>query len=146
MTMRQFAASNCTLTWGDVDLTRGLSDGSSLSVAYTAPRYVTKTAGPSGIPTRVKTSDRTVTATVTLDQESYEHKLLRQIAAQDDATADKLYDLRFVNHASGEVITVRQAFIVSQPGETRGTDTTTMAWSFFGSSVNYGGPLDADEV
>lgn len=147
MTLRQYDPTQIALTWGDIDLTEGMANGQFLSETINTPRVATKPAGPAGIPTRVVSPDDSRTIAVTLDQESRTHKVLRQIAtAGASGGASPVYDLTLSNFATGEKVIWRQAFIIGQPGESRGTDTSTVQWSFYAVSASYAGGVAVDEV
>ena len=81
---------------------------------------------------RVYNPDRTGTVAVIVDQESQLHQSLLDLAAADQnpATRSVVGAMVLTDTSSGYKITFQNAFITTEPDETRGTESATFSWVF----------------
>ena len=127
--MRQYAIDRVEATWAALDLKEGLAQGTSISEVRNAPTYTQKPTG-TGRTVRVRNPDKSGQLEIIVDQESQTHQNLRQIMQVDDVSRNQVFPFVITDTSTGEVFVYNNAFIMSEPEETRGTDSTTFTWIF----------------
>lgn len=132
--MRQYSIDKVEITWADLDFKEGLAQGTSVVEARTAPTYTVKPTG-TGKVVRVYNPDRSGTVSITVDQESQLHKDLRLIAIADVLNRDQVFPMLITDGSTGETFLYSNAFIQTEPDETRGTESATFTWVFMFESV-----------
>lgn len=133
--MRQYMADLVELNWFGLDLKPGLAAGTFITEARNAPSWTQKPSGARPRVVRVFNPDRSGTVSVVVDQESAEHQRLRQLAAQDRATRSIVGVMTMKDGASGETVYYRNAYIQTEPDETRGVESATFTWVFLFEDV-----------
>lgn len=140
--MRQYSIDNVNLSWLGLDFKEGLAAGASITEARNASAWSIKPTGQ-GRAVRVYNPDRTGTVSVVVDQESQLHQDLLTIAAADrnPATRDQVGTMLLTDNTSGESVEFRNAFIMTEPDLSRGTESTTFTW-VFGFEDRYQEPVN----
>jgi len=130
--MRQYSSDQVDLTWLGTDFKEGLATGTFITEARTAPSWSYKSQGPSGRGVRVYNPDRSGTLSVVVDQESALHRKLRTIAKADrnPATRTQVGSMIMFDASSKDRTTYKNAYIVTDPDETRGIESGTFTWVF----------------
>lgn len=129
MATRQYSVDRVSVAWFGVDLTPGLAAGTSITEARNAVSWTNKPTGMGGV-VRVYNPDRSGTVTITVDQESSTHQLLRELAQQDVIARNVVGAMTIKDTSSDESFYYSNAYIATEPDETRGTESTTFAWQF----------------
>jgi len=129
--MRQYSIDQVELTWRGLDFKEGLAQGTTITEARNAPSFTVKPTGQ-GKAVRVYNPDRTGTVAVIVDQESQLHQSLLDLASADQnpATRSVVGAMVLTDTSSGYKITFQNAFITTEPDETRGTESATFSWVF----------------
>jgi len=127
--MRQYSIDNVDLSWFGIDLTDGLATGTAIQEARAAQSWSMK-MGAKGRGTRVYNPDRSGTLTLTLDQESLTHQLLKTVSSADRISRDKVAPMILTDNTSGEKLIYQNAFILGEPDESRGVESATFDWVF----------------
>lgn len=133
--MRNYSIDQYNLTWQNLDFAEGLAAGSSFVEARTTPAFTMKmSARGKGI--RVYNTDRSGTTTILVNSESKLNQDLRALAKQDRLTRDVVGAMVGKDSSSGEQFTYKNAFIVTEPDETRATESTDVAWVFMWEDID----------
>lgn len=127
--MRQFAISAVEINFFGVDLKPGLAQGASITEARAAATWSQKPTGQGKV-VRVENPDRSGTLSVVVDQESAVHQTLRGLALADRISKNVVGVLMVKDTTSGETFFYKNAYITTEPDESRGTDSTTFTWVF----------------
>jgi hypothetical protein len=127
--MRQYSIDFVEINFFGVDLKPGLAQGSSITEARNAPSWTQKPTGQGRV-VRVYNPDRSGTLSVVLDQESAQHQSLRALAATDRVSRNIVGVLTVKDTTSGETFFYRNAYIMTEPDEARGTESGTFTWVF----------------
>lgn len=129
--MRQYSIDQVELTWAGLDFKEGMAQGTTITEARNAPSFTVKPTGQGGA-VRVYNPDRTGTVTVLVDQESQLHQSLLDLAEADQnpATRNIVSPMVMTDTSSGYKITYLNAFITTEPDETRGTESAVFSWVF----------------
>lgn len=128
--MRQYSSEQVDISWLGLDFREGLASGSFISEARNSPTWTQKAQGPSGKTVRIQSPDRSGTLSIVVDQESALHRALRTIARADRTSRDKVGSLILSDTSSGDQYTYSNAFITTEPDESRGTESATFTWVF----------------
>lgn len=144
--MRQYSADLVEINFVGIDLKPGLAQGTFITEARNAPSWTLKPTGQ-GRAVRVYNPDRTGTLSVVVDQESSVHRSLRAVALSDRATRSSVGVLTIKDGSSGETYFYKNAFVQTDPDETRGTESATFTWVFMFEDVEHAsGPEDENLV
>ena len=127
--MRQYSIDKVELTWALLDFKEGMAQGTTITEARTATSWTVKPTGQGPV-VRVYNPDRSGTTTVLVDQESKLHQQLLLIAGLDRQLRNQVFPMVMNDTSSGQVTTYVNAFIMSDPDETRGTESATFSWVF----------------
>jgi hypothetical protein len=127
--MRQYSIDRVEATWNGLDLREGIAQGSSISEGRTSPSWSAKATGYGKI-VRVYNPDRSGQLTIQVDQESKLHQQLRFLAIADQQSRGIVSPFVITDTSSGEVFTYKNAFIMTEPDEVRGTDSSVFPWVF----------------
>jgi hypothetical protein len=127
MSFRNYDIDKVSLSWLGIDLTEGLSEGTSIQEAKANPRW-TLVMGAKGRGTRVANKKRNGSLTLTIDQSSQLHNTLLAIVNADDLSADKVGDCVLRDRSSGEEIIYHNAFFEDAPDESRGESLGQVPW------------------
>lgn len=135
--MRQYSSDQVEITWQGLDFKEGLAAGTFITEARGATSWTYKPGGPAGKGTRIYNPDRSGTVSVVVDQESRLHRNLRTIAKADrvPATRTKVAAMIMADASSGDRTTYKNAYIVTDPDESRGADSVTFTWVFQFESI-----------
>lgn len=140
--MRQFAIDKVELNFFGVDLKPGLAQGTSITETRNAPSWTQKPTGQGKV-VRVYNPDRSGSLSVVLDQESSQHQALRGLALTDRISRGVVGVLTVKDNTSGETFFYKNAYIATEPDETRGTESTTFTWVFNFEDVEHS--ISADQ-
>lgn len=127
--MRQYSADRIELNFFGVDLKPGLASGTFVTEARNAPTWSQKVSGMGPV-TRVYNPDRSATITMLIDQESAVHQQLRSLAELDRIARNVVGVLTLYDASSGETTYYKNAYITTEPDETRGNEAATFSWVF----------------
>lgn len=127
--MRQFAIDRCDLTWNGLDFKEGLAQGTMVTEARTSKTWSFKPTGM-GRGVRIKNPDKSGVLSVTVDQESKLHQQLRDFAQQDETTLLVVKPFVIKDNNTGEVFNYLNTYIITQPDESRGTESAVFTWEF----------------
>ena len=127
--MRQYSIDRVIPTWALLDFTEGIAQGSSIVETRSAPSWSIKPTGYGKI-VRVYNPDRSGQLTIQVDQESQLQQQLRFLATQDAASRNVVHPFVIADISSGEVFTYTNAFIMTEPDESRGTESAIFPWVF----------------
>lgn len=127
--MRQYSIDRVELAWAALDFKEGLAQGSSITEARASQSWLMKPTGMGRI-VRVFNPDKSGTLSVVVDQESKLHQQLRTIAIADALTRDKVFTGTLIDNSTTEAWTYLNMFILTEPDETRGTESATFTWMF----------------
>lgn len=130
--MNQYSIDGVELGWLGLDFKAGLASGTSIVEARNVASWSIKPRGAVPKVTRVYDPNRSGTVSITVDQEAKLHQQLKAIARADrlPATRDKVSDMVLKDASSGEMVTWKNAFIMTDPDFTRGVESTTFTWVF----------------
>lgn len=132
--MRNYSIDQYDVTWQGLDFASGVAAGTSFVEARTTPAFTMKmSARGKGI--RVYSTDRSGTTTVLVNAESKLNQDLRALAKQDRISRDVVGAMVGKDSSSGEQFTYKNAFILSEPDETRATESTDVAWVFMWEDI-----------
>lgn len=127
--MRQYSSDKVAIDWFQIDFGEGLATGTFVQEARSNPSWSLK-MGARGRGSRVYNSDRSGQLTLLIDQESALHQTLKAIEKADRISRDKVAPLTINDESSGERIIYKNAFIMSEPDESRGTESAVFSWVF----------------
>jgi len=127
--MRQYSSDQVEFSWTSLDFKEGLAEGTFLAESRAVPSKSLKSSANGGT-VRTFVANKSGTLTATIDLESRLHQKLLAISAQDEKTRDQVFDGRMTDMSSGQVTTYKNTFIMTDPDESRGTDSGTVAWVF----------------
>jgi hypothetical protein len=127
--MRQYSIDRVELTWAALDLKEGIAEGTSITEAMTSPAWTQKPTG-TGKVVRVYNPDQSGTVSVVVDQESKTHQQLLAIAIADRVTRSQVFPMVMVDTSTGETFVYQNAYIMTEPDESRGTESATFTWVF----------------
>lgn len=127
--MRQYSIDRVDLSWATIDLKPGLADGTSIQEARLTKSWSMKVTGMGGV-IRVYRPGKSGTLTVTLDQESREHRILKAVYDVDEQARNQVFPGIMRDNSTNELFTYRNMFIMSEPDESRGTEAGTVVWEF----------------
>lgn len=135
--MRQYSSDQVEITWRGLDFKEGLATGTFITEARTTPSWAYKPQGPSGKGVRTYQPDRSGTVSIVVDQESALHRQLRTIAKADrnPATRNQVGAMIMYDGSSKDRTTYKNAYIVTDPDETRGIESATFTWVFQFESI-----------
>jgi hypothetical protein len=133
--MRNHGIDKCELTWMGLDFKEGLAEGSSISHARNGQLFFVKRTGMGKL-VRSYNPDKSGTVTITVDTESKLHQQLIELALNDGQLRNLVDEMRLKDEEIGIVITFINAFIMTQPGESRATEASTSQWVFCYESSN----------
>jgi hypothetical protein len=130
--MRQYSADQVDITWKGLDFREGLATGTFITETRNAPSWTMKPQGPGGKMIRVYNPNRSGAVSVVIDQESKLHRQLRTIAKADrnPATRNQVAAMIMADASSKDRTTYKNAYIVTDPDESRGIESGTFTWSF----------------
>ena len=86
---------------------------------------------------RVENPDRSGTLSVVIDQESKVHQDLRAFALSDRVSKGTVGTLTVKDTTSGELFYYKNAFISTDPDESRGTESAVFTWVFMFENVEH---------
>lgn len=129
MTTRQYAIDRVQLNWLGLDLMEGIAQGTSIQETRNAPKWSSKPTGMGGV-VRVYNPDKSGTVTITVDQESKVHQQLRLFSNLDDVSRANVGPMMMKDNSTGETIVFVNAWIMTDPDESRGTESATFPWVF----------------
>jgi len=127
--MRQYSIDKVELSWASIDFKPGLAVGTSITEARATQSWAVKPTGTGSI-VRAFNPDKSGTLSVVVDQESLLHQQLRLLALTDEAGRNVVFPGRLYDGSTQETITYRNMFILSEPDESRGTESSTFTWVF----------------
>lgn len=127
--MRQYSIDKVELTWASLDFKEGLAAGTTITEARTSVSWAMKPTGTGSI-VRAFNPDKSGTLSVIVDQESNLHQQLRLLALTDELGRNVVFPGRLYDGSSQETINYQNMFILSEPDETRGTESSTFTWVF----------------
>lgn len=136
MATRNYSIDKVTVAWFGLALESSLAVGTSITETRNAVTWTNKPTGMGGV-VRVRNPDRSGTLTLTVDQESSGHQLLRELAQQDVIARNVVGTMTIKDTSSDETFYYTNAYIATEPDETRGTESTTFAWQFNFESVEH---------
>lgn len=128
--MRQYSIDKVELTWAALDLKEGIAQGTSISETRTSPSWTQKPTG-TGKVVRVFNPDVSGTVTVVVDQESKVHQQLLAIAIADAETRSQVFPMIMIDNSTAEMFIYQNAYIMTDPDESRGTESATFSWAFY---------------
>lgn len=143
--MRQYSIDHVEINFFGVDIKPGLAQGTSITEARNAPSWSQKPTGQGKV-VRVYNPDRSGNLSVVVDQESSVHQNLRELALSDRISRNVVGVLTVKDTTSGETFFYKNAYITSDPDETRGTDSTTFTWVFNFEDVEHTVSIDQNIV
>lgn len=143
--MRQYSIERCEVNFFGIDLKPGLAQGTSITEARTSPSWTQKPTG-TGKVVRVYNPDRSGTLSIVVDQESAVHQQLRSLSLTDRASRNVVGVLTVKDTTSGESFFYTNAYISTDPDETRGTDSATFTWVFNFEDVEHTVAIDNNIV
>jgi hypothetical protein len=125
--VRQYSIDRVEVSWAGLDLTEGIAAGTSIVEARTSPSFSIKPTGYGKV-VRVFNPDRSGQITITMDQESQIHQALRGIAILDALSRGSVFPLIIHDASTGETFQYTNAFLMTEPDESRGTESATFPW------------------
>lgn len=143
--MRQYSIDHVEVNFFGIDLKPGLAQGTSITEARTSPSWTQKPTG-TGKVVRVYNPDRSGTLSIVVDQESAVHQQLRSLSLTDRASRNVVGVLTVKDTTSGESFFYTNAYISTDPDETRGTDSATFTWVFNFEDVEHTVAIDNNIV
>lgn len=143
--MRQYSIDHVEVNFFGIDLKPGLAQGTSITEARTSPSWTQKPTG-TGKVVRVYNPDRSGTLSIVVDQESAVHQRLRSLSLTDRASRNVVGVLTVKDTTSGESFFYTNAYISTDPDETRGTDSATFTWVFNFEDVEHTVAIDNNIV
>jgi len=127
--MRQYSIDKVEATWASLDFKEGLAAGTSITDARQSPAWSQKATGLGKV-VRVYNPDESGELTITVDQESKLHQQLIAIHATDKQARNQVFPFMITDKSSGEVVIFTNAYIMTEPDFSRGTESATFPWSF----------------
>lgn len=134
--MRQYSIDRVEVNWFGLDFKEGLAQGTSITEARTSPSWSNKATGMGRV-VRVYNPDRSGTVSIVVDQESALHQNLGILAAADRLSRNVVGPLVVTDTSSGQVFYYNNAYISTEPDETRGTESATFTWVFNFETVQH---------
>ncbi len=125
--MRQYAFDRVQVSWAKLDLTEGISAGTSIVEARNAPTWTYKPTGYGRI-VRVRNPDKSGSITITIDQTSLTLQRLRFIMLTDENLQASVFPMIITDTTSKEVWTYTNCFLTSEPDQSRGTEAGAFPW------------------
>lgn len=128
--MRQYSNDNLDIAWFDLDFAEGIADGTFVTEVRANTSFTVKPSARGKL-TRSFNPQKHGTVAIVVDQESQLHQDLIAIAESDRAPAvrDKV-DNMTMREPGSSVIHYENAFILTEPDETRGMEAVTFTWVF----------------
>ena len=127
--MRQYSIDKVEFSWASLDFKEGLAAGTAITEARTSVSWAMKPTGTGSI-VRAFNPDKSGTLSIVVDQESKLHQQLRLIAIADEQARNAVFPGRLYDGSSKETINYQNMFILTEPDETRGTESATFTWVF----------------
>lgn len=143
--MRQYSVDHVEVNFFGVDIKPGLAQGTSITEARNAPSWSQKPTGQGKV-VRVYNPDRSGTLSVVVDQESSVHQALRALSLADRVSRNVVGVLTVKDTTSGETFFYKNAYIMTDPDETRGTDSATFTWVFNFEDVEHTVSIDQNII
>jgi len=136
--MRQYSADQNDISWLGVDLKEGAANGSYLTEARDQGSWTVVPSAGKKV-TRVYNPGRSGTLSYVCDQTSETMQRLKAIAAADRnaGTRTQVGPLTSNDASSGEVVTWKNAFIMTEPDYSRGNEAATFTWVFGFEDVDH---------
>ena len=128
--MRQYSIDQVEVSWFGLSFKEGLAAGTSITAARNAPSFTQKVNGAVPRVVRVYNPDRSGTITIVVDQESLLHQQLRELANIDVIARNVVGPMTVRDNSNDETLVYQNAYITTEPNETRGTDSATVEWVF----------------
>lgn len=129
--MYKHSFSNCTATWGGIDIKSGLDIGLSITTARTGPRNTFKPTG-TGKLVKIRQTDESGVLTATIDYSSPTHTLLMAQLELETIGVFVFYDgnTRRRWYAQNSVL-------ITDPDLSIGIDTGPFAWTWMFEKLDY---------
>lgn len=134
--MRQYSIDHVEVAWFGLDLKPGLANGTSITEARTTVTWSNKITGQGKV-SRIFNPDRSGTVSIVVDQESQTHTDLRALAQVDIVSRNVVGPMVVRDTTSGDVFYYKNAYIATEPDETRGTESATFTWVFNFEAVTH---------
>jgi hypothetical protein len=136
MADREYNFDKCDFVWNNVDLLDGVAEGAFLSETLSGSSWMVKNRGRGGI-IRIRNPSRSGTLALTVDREDKLHQRLVTLSRADRAGGQIVADMIWRDSISGETVTWHNAFILTEPGESKSTNAgATAVWVFqFGNKT-----------
>ena len=131
--MRQYSIDKQEIGWLGLDLKAGLAVGTSLAEAIASPAFAQKqTAMGRVVRNHVPGSSGTVSLTVDRETQLLQDLIAISNADRDPNQRDKVADMVRKDTESGAEVRYTNAYIVTIPDDTLGTElaTVTVVWAF----------------
>ena len=130
--MRQYSIDEIELTWSGLDFKAGLAEGSSIVPTRNNPTWSVIAQGAVSTGTRSRSSDRSGTVAILVAQTSQLAQDLKAIAIRDEQKGgNEVKPMLMTDTSSGELITFKNAFIISRPEQVRDTVASIQTWIFY---------------
>lgn len=144
--MRQYSIDKMEVTWASLDFKEGLAAGTSITEARTSPAWSQKDTGL-GKTVRVYNPSESGELTMTIDQESKLHQQLIAIHKADKLARNQVFPFVIIDKSSQEKVIFSNAYIMTEPDFSRGTESTTFPWVFlYEKREAFPDPSDANVV
>ena len=128
--MRQYSSDKVDIAWLGLDFGEGLATGTFITEARTSPTFTQKMQAR-GQAVRVFNTDKSGTVTNTVDQESALHQQLLALAEEDrDPEKRNIVGVMVIREVGISVMRYSNAYIMTEPDETRGTESASFGWVF----------------
>ncbi len=129
--MRTYSIDEVECTWAGLDFKAGLAEGSSITPARAVGTWSQVPQGAVSTVTRSRSNNRSGTVTVLVAQTSQLAQDLKAIAIRDEKPNGKeVYPMLISDTSSGELITFKNAYIMSRPEQVRATEAGVQSWVF----------------
>lgn len=128
--MRNYSVDNLDVAWLGLDFAEGLADGTFAQEVRAVASFTVKPTARGKL-TRTFNPQKHGTIAFTVDQESQLHQDLIVIAEADrDPNQRDKVDNMTMREPGSSVIHYENAFILTEPDESRGMEATTFVWVF----------------
>jgi hypothetical protein len=134
--MRNYSIDKVEISWFGLDLKPGLAQGSSITETRTSSSWSVTPTGMGRV-TRSYNPDRSGQLAFVIDQTSQVHKDLQVLAALDRQARNVVGVMTIKDTTSDETFYFKNAFIMTDPNMTRGTEAATFTWVFAFEEAEY---------
>lgn len=135
--VRSYAAADVQVIYGTRRLT-GVAEDTFIEIDRDENTF-TKSVGADGEVSRSRTSNKSATATVTLQQTSEDNAYLQGLHNTDENTGAGIQPFKMVDKSGTLIVLATEAWIEKPAPISFGRDSGTRAWVFALAKVDYTG-------